>query len=85
MGSQLRSVSATTSWAALPSLPAKAVSILNGTGAALEIRKEAEDEAGELITLPDGRDVGIAVVANAAEIQIKAASGAAGVQLVIDQ
>lgn len=74
MAAQLRSASVTSSWVALPSLVCKNVSISNGTGAALYIRKAAETTAGHSITVPDGGSVGISVVSNAAELEISAAA-----------
>ena len=85
MASQTRTVSVTDAWAALADIPAKRVSVLNSTGAALELRMAAETSAGQQITIPDAASVVLSVVSNAKEIQIKASAGAAGVQLVIDQ
>lgn len=79
----LRTVSSTSSWAALPDLPAHEVGILNSTGEALEIRHVGETAAGQQITIPNGSSVAIPVTQNAKELQIKGAVGAAGVQLVI--
>jgi hypothetical protein len=81
----LRTVSSTSSWAALPDLPARGgqVGILNTTGEDLEIRHIGETDVGEQITIPDGSSVAIPVASNAKELQIKGAIGAAGVQLVI--
>lgn len=84
MASQTRSVSVTTSYASLPSLAAKRVSILNSTGAALLVRMASDDGANEEITLPDGATCAMETVANAAEIQIKAAGAASGVNIIID-
>lgn len=84
MASQLRTESVTTSYVALPSLRGTNVSILNKTGADLLIRKAAETTAGYEITLPDGSSVGLSVVANASEIEIKAAAGAFGVNYIVE-
>lgn len=82
--SRLRTVSVTDSWAALPDEPGENISILNKTGADLEIRHSGQQNAGEQITIADGQSVGLTIAANAKEIEIQATSGAAGVQLVID-
>ncbi len=74
MAAQLRSASVTSSWVALSSLPCRNVSISNGTGANLYIRKAAETTSGHSITIPDGGSVGISVVGNAAELEISAAA-----------
>lgn len=81
----LRTVSSTSSWAALPDLPAPGgqVDILNSTGEALEIRHVGETDAGEQITIPDGGTVVLPINSNSKEIQIKATTGAAGVQLIV--
>jgi len=79
----LRTISSTSSWAALPSFPTGAVSILNSTGEALEIRYAGDTDTDEQITIPDGGNVGLPVIANSKEIQIKATTGAAGVNLII--
>jgi len=82
--SRTRTQSVTTSWAALPDVRGEYVSILNGTGAALEVRHSGQTAAGESVTIADGQSLGLKVAANASEVQIKAAGGAAGVQIVID-
>jgi hypothetical protein len=81
----LRTVSSTSSWAALPDLPARngQVDILNSTGEDLQIRYAGETSAGQTITIGDGKSVGLPVNSNANEIQIKATTGAAGVNLII--
>jgi len=81
----LRTVSSTSSWAALPDLPALGgqVDILNSTGEDLEIRYVGETEAGEQITIPDGASVSLEVNSNAKEIEIQATTGAAGVQIIV--
>jgi hypothetical protein len=84
MASQTRSVSVTTGYVSLPSLTAKRVSILNSTGAALLIRMASDDGANEEISIPDATSCVLETVANAAEIQIKAAGAASGVNLIID-
>lgn len=81
---QTRTVSVTTSYVALENLKAKEVSILNNTGANMLIRMVNEPNAGSEITLKDGQSVALAVVANANEIEIKAAAGASGVQIVVN-
>lgn len=82
--SRHRTQSVTTSWAGLPDLKAERVSLLNKTGADLEIRHAGQTSAGEQITIADGQSVGLQVNWKASEIQIKASAGAAGVQIIID-
>lgn len=82
--SQLRSVTATTSYVALPDLAASRVSILNKTGATLSIEMAGDSDTGKEIVLADGLSVVIQVVGNAKEVRIKSASGTTGVYLVID-
>jgi hypothetical protein len=82
--SQLRSVTATTSFVSLEALEAKRVSILNKTGADLDIQMEGDVDTGHTITLADGLSVVLSTVRTAAEIQIKSASGTTGVYVVID-
>lgn len=79
----LRTISSTSSWAALPDLRGGNVDILNSTGESLQLRYIGETSAGQQITIPDGGSVSLSVVGNANEIQIKATTGAAGVQLVV--
>ncbi len=81
----LRTVSSTSSWAALPDLPARngQVDILNSTGEALQIRYAGETSAGQQITIPDKGAVALLVNSNANEVQIKATTGAAGVQILV--
>jgi len=82
--SQLRSVTATSSYVALADIPASRVSILNGTSGTLLIEMLGDSGASKEITLPIGGSVGINVVANADEIRIKSVSGTTGVSIVID-
>lgn len=84
MAAQLRSASVTTSYVALADLPGGNVSILNKTGADLLIRKAGETTAGYEITIPDGGSVGVSVVSNAKEIEIKAAGAASGVSYIVE-
>jgi len=81
----LRTVSSTSSWAALPDLPAKngQVDILNSTGEDLQIRYAGETSAGQQITIPNLGTVSLLVNSNANEIEIKATTGAAGVQILV--
>lgn len=80
----LRQVSVTTSFVALESQRCSRVNILNSTGASMDIQMQGDTGSGKLISLPTATSVTIGVVSNASEIGIKAASGASGVQLVID-
>jgi hypothetical protein len=82
--SQLRSVTATTGYVSLTSLEASRVSILNKTGATLDIQMANDTGTGKSISLADGLSVSIGVVRNASEIQIKSASGTTGVYIVVD-
>jgi hypothetical protein len=82
--SQLRSVTATSSYVALADIPASRVSILNKTGATLSIEMANDSAAGKEVVLADGLSIGISVVANAKEIRIKSASGTTGVYIVVD-
>jgi hypothetical protein len=82
--SQLRSVTATSSYVALADISATRVSILNKTGASLSIEMANDSAAGKEIVLADGLSVGISVVSNAKEIRINSATGTTGVYIVID-
>jgi hypothetical protein len=83
--SQLRSVTATSSYVALASIPASRVSILNnGTTNTLLIEMAGDSGTGKEVTIPTGGSVVIGVVANANEIRIKSSSGTTGVSIVID-
>lgn len=82
--SQLRAVTATSSFVSLESLEASRVSILNKTGSDLDIQMEGDVDTGHTITLADGLSVVLSVVRNASEVQIKSASGTTGVYVVID-
>jgi hypothetical protein len=83
--SQLRSVTATSSYVALPDIPAVRVSILNQTGATLSIDMVGDSGANKEIVLANSLSVGISVVANADEIRIKSTTGGTtGVYVVID-
>lgn len=75
--------SVTTSYVALAAHRGENVSILNGTGADLLIRYGSVTTAGREITLADGQSVGLSICATSSEIEIKAASGAGGVQVVV--
>lgn len=83
MSATLRQVSVTTSWAALPAIRAGQVHCINLTGADLEIRYAGDTSAGHLVAIPDKGFVALPVVNQSSELQIKAAAGAAGVNLVI--
>ena len=81
-----RTVSVTTSWASLGDAIAGRVSILNNTGAAIELRQASDTTTGHSITLKDGQSSPpIRLISrNIAEIQVQAAAGAGGVQLYLD-
>lgn len=84
MANLLRNQAVTTSWAALPSVRANNVGILNSTGAALLVALTAETaDTDKLITLNDGQSVSIQTAENSNEVSIKADAGADGVNLVI--
>ena len=76
--------SVTTSWVDLESRSGQRVSILNSTGADLLIRMKGDNAAGRTTTLADTQSVALGIVAVSSEIQISAAAGAAGVQVVVD-
>lgn len=82
--SYVRSVTATASYASLPALAGTEVSILNNTGAVLDIQFAGDTGSGKEINLDDGQSVRLKVIASAAEIQIKSATGTTGVEVVID-
>lgn len=82
--SRLRTVSVTTSWVSLPDVAGSDVSVLNNTGADLQLRMRDLHTAAEVITLKDGQGMSVGVCASAAEIQILAAAGAAGVHVIVD-
>lgn len=82
--SQLRSVTATTSYVALADISATRVSILNGTSGTLLIEMAGDSGASKEITIPIGGSVGVSVVSNANEIRIRSVSGTSGVSIVID-
>ncbi len=79
--SNLFQASVTTSWVALAPKPATNVSIQNNTGADLLIRTE-RDKTTEYITLATGQSIGVPVIGNSAEILIKAAGNASGINLI---
>jgi hypothetical protein len=79
----LRTVSSTNAWVALPDLYAQEVDILNSTGEALQLRYAGETSAGQQITIPDGGSVKLSVISNAKEVEIKGTTGAAGVQIIV--
>jgi len=82
--SQLRSVTATSSYVALASISASRVSILNGTSGTLLIEMAGDSGSNKEITIPVGGSVVVSVVSNANEIRIKSSSGTTGVSIVID-
>jgi hypothetical protein len=81
--SQLRSVTATVTYAALADIPASRVSILNKTGQTLSIEMANDSATGKEVVLADGLSIAISVVSSAKEIRIKS-SGTTGVYVVID-
>ena len=83
--SQLRSVTANTTYAALADIAASRVSLLNnGTSNALLLEMAGDSGANKEVTIPAGGSLGLSVVSNANEIRIKSASGTTGVSIVID-
>lgn len=82
--SHLRTVSTTADWVALAALPARTVSILNRTGADLQLRMAGETTATYQITIEDGQSASLPVVKSSAEIEIKGAGVATGVELIIE-
>lgn len=84
-GTITRTISVTTSWAALPDISGSYVTILNQTGADLLVSTAAEgSEDANKITIKDGSTVNFDVFANASEVRIKAAAGASGVNLIVE-
>ncbi len=82
----LRTVSVTTSWAPLGDVVAGRVSILNNTGAAIQVRFAHDDTSGHSITLKDGQSSPplLLMSRNITEVEIKADAGADGVELFLD-
>jgi hypothetical protein len=81
----LRQLDVTTGYVAMPDLRASKVSLLNTSGAALDVRLEGEDGTSELITIPDAKSASIPVVSNAKEVLIKGPGAVSdGVQAVIE-
>lgn len=81
-GSDAFTVSVTTAWVALPTHKADHVSIKNKTGADLLVRKADRANPDDQITLEDDESVGMYVSDSCSDIEIKAAGGATGVQVV---
>jgi hypothetical protein len=79
----LRKVNCVATWTALPSLAASEVSILNRTGADLEIRFKGETSAGQSIAIPDLGSVSLPVIANANEIEAQGTAGTSTIHLII--
>lgn len=71
MATSLRQLDVTTSFVALPEIIASEVSILNTSGAALDIQLTGQDGPDQLITIPDKMSVSLPVVSSAREIRIK--------------
>lgn len=82
--SAFRKVTATSSYVSLPVVSGKTVSILNKTGDDLFVRHGGDTDTDSEIALADGESVGVDVVANASEIQIKSATGTTGVYVVVN-
>ena len=81
-GSDIFSVSVTTAWAALPTHKADHVSIQNKTGADLLVRKANRANQSNEITVVDGDSIAVIVGGSSADVEIKAAGGATGVNIV---
>jgi hypothetical protein len=79
----LRKVNCVATWTALPDLRAGEVSILNRTGAALELRYAGETSAGQSITISDGGSANLPVTANAKEIEAQGTAGTSTIHLII--
>jgi hypothetical protein len=82
IATKLRTVSATTSFASLEEIRCETVRLINNTGAVLNVRMRSEHQSGQSIVLANGQDVTLTVAQSSAEVQIQAASGAAGVQVI---
>lgn len=81
-GSDAFSVSVTTAWVALPTHKADHVSIKNKTGADLLVRKADRADPNDEITLEDDESIAMVVSGSCSDIEIKAAGGATGVNVV---
>lgn len=75
------SQSVTTNWVSLNPVRADVACILNNTGADLLVNT-IRDLATQYITIKDGASVAIPVMGNTQDVRIKAAAGAAGVNVV---
>lgn len=85
MASRTYAVSVTTSWAPLADERCKSVSIRNKTGADLLVCMTGDTaDSTKHLTIADGDSIGLGVEVVAAEVSIKAAAGASGVQVVTD-
>lgn len=85
MATTLHNQAVTTGWAPLPDSRATKVSILNNTGADILISETGKTgDATRTVTLKDGQPLALVPQERSAEFSIKAATGAEGVQLVID-
>jgi hypothetical protein len=71
MATSLRQLDVTTSYVALPEIIASEVSILNTSGATLDIQLTGQDGPDQLITIPDGQSVSLPVVSSAREIRLR--------------
>lgn len=81
----LRQITATASYVALPDIPCNHVSILNSTGAALDIQMVADvADASYSTSIPDGGSWHSDLVANAKEVSLKSATGTTGVQVTLN-
>ena len=81
-----RTISVTTSWAGLGDVVAGRVSILNNTGAALQVRAASDATTGHSITLKDGQSSPPMrlMSRNIGEIELQAGAAAEGVELFLD-
>lgn len=82
--SRIRNQAVTTSYVNLPTLSAKNVSVFNGTGADINIRRADEVGGANINVIPSGNSASYRVLENSNELQISAGSNANGVQLIID-
>ena len=79
----LRKVNSVASWTAFPDLKAGEVSILNRTGADLELRYAGDTDSGESITIPDLGSVALPVTANSKEIEAQGTAGTSTIHLIV--
>lgn len=81
--SVLRNMAVTSTFAALPNVPGKLVSIKNRTGGNLSIRKINDSASANNNVIPDGDEVAYFVSANSNELEVSS-SADGRIEIVID-